>query len=83
MAKKRVPTSAESIMAAAGSSIAAIAVSKKQSTGDSKEPEIIKTVVIIKHSALGITIRGGTNKPEGPYVYIDRIIDGLDVANVS
>lgn len=81
MPKKRVPTSAEAFMATAGSSIAAIAASKKQSTEDSKE--IINIVTITRQSALGITICGGTNKPEGPHVYIDRVISGLDVANVS
>lgn len=69
-------------MASAGSSIAALATNKKRST-DSREPEIIDVVTITKQSALGITIRGGTNKPEGPHVYIDRVINGLDVANVS
>ena len=69
-------------MAAAGSSIATLAANKKRPT-DSKEPEIIDVVTITKQSALGITICGGTNKPEGPHVYIDRVIDGLDVANVS
>lgn len=83
MPKKRVPTNVETSMAAAGSAIAAIAASKQRSTGDSKEPEIIKTVTIAKQSALGLTICGGTNKPEGPHVYIDRVIPGLDVANVS
>ena len=83
MPKKRVPTNAEAVMAAAGSSIAAIAANKKHSTEDSNESEIINTVIIAKQSALGLTIRGGTNKPEGPHVYIDRVIAGLDVANVS
>ena len=83
MPKKRVPTNAEASMAAAASSIAAIAASKNLSPGDSKEPEIIKVITIAKQSALGLTICGGTNKPEGPHVYIDRVIAGLDVANVS
>lgn len=84
MPKKRVPTNAESVMASAGSSIAAIAANKKHSTEEhSSEHEIISTVTIAKQSALGLTIRGGTNKPEGPFVYIDRVIAGLDVANVS
>ena len=69
-------------MAAAGSSIATLAANKKRST-DPKEPEVIDVVTITKQSALGITICGGTNKPEGPHVYIDRVINGLDVANVS
>ena len=79
MPKKRVPTNAEAMMAAAGSSIAALATNNKRST----DSEIIDVVTIAKQSALGITICGGTNKPEGPYVHIDRVINGLDVANVS
>lgn len=67
-------------MAAAGSSIAALASNKKHPPADS---EIRGIVTIAKQSALGITICGGTNKPEGPHVYIDRVISGLDVANVS
>ena len=82
MPKKRVPTNAEAMMASAGSSIAALATNKKRSM-DSSEPEIIDAVTITRQSALGITICGGTNKPEGPHVYIDRVIGGLDVANVS
>ena len=50
---------------------------------DSEEPETVETVTIIKQSTLGITLRGGTNKPEGPHIYIDRVIAGWDVANVS
>lgn len=81
--KKRVPSTAEVFMATAGSSIATLAASKTRSTGDANKPEIIGSVTIIKQSALGITICGGTNKPEGPHIYIDRVIPGLDVANVS
>jgi len=81
--KKRVPTTAETFMATAGSSIAALAASKASATGNSKEPEIIESVTIIRQSVLGLTICGGINKPEGPHIYIDRVIPGLDVANVS
>ena len=71
-------------MASAGSSIAVIAATKKHSTEEhSNEHEIISTVTIVKQSALGLIMRGGTNKPEGPFIYIDRVIAGLDVANVS
>ena len=80
MPKKRIPTNAEAMVVAAGGSIAALAATnKKHLTGDS---EIIGVVTITMQSALGITICGGTNKPEGPGIYIDKVIYGLDVANV-
>ena len=68
-------------MAAASSSIATLAANK--TTPPAADSEVINTVIISKQTALGITICGGTNKPEGPYVYIERVIPGLDVANVS
>lgn len=79
--KKRVPSDAEVAMAGIGSTIATLA--NKVPKLESAEPEIVGTVTIAKQSTLGITIRGGTNKPEGPHIYIDRVIAGLDVANVS
>ena len=76
-----MPTDAEVAMAGISDTIAALA--KKMPKLDSAEPETKGTVTIVKQSTLGITIRGGTNKPEGPHIYIDRVIAGLDVANVS
>ena len=79
--KKRLPTDAEVAMAGISSTIAALA--NKVPKLESAESESVGTVTIAKQSTLGITIRGGTNKPEGPHIYIDRVISGLDVANVS
>ncbi|XP_065886482.1 syntaxin-binding protein 4-like [Dysidea avara] len=77
--KKRLPTDAEVAMAGISSTIAALA--NKVPKLESAESESVGTVTIAKQSTLGITIRGGTNKPEGPHIYIDRVISGLDVAN--
>jgi len=79
--KKRVPSDAEAAMAGISSTIATLA--NKVPKLKSEESEIVGTVTIVKQSTLGITIRGGTNKPEGPHIYIDRVITGLDVANVN
>ena len=68
------------MMAAAGSSIAALAATNKKCP--TRDSEIIDVVTIKRQSALGITLYGGTNKPEGPDIYIDKVISGLDVANV-
>lgn len=42
----------------------------------------IKHVTIAKQNGLGISVTGGINKQDGPNIYIDNIIDGLDVAKV-
>ena len=79
-----MPTDPEAAVAGISGTIAALA--NETPKLDSEEPETVETVetvTIIKQSTLGITLHGGTNKPEGPYIYIDRVIAGWDVANVS
>lgn len=40
------------------------------------------TFVIPKESGLGIIIGGGTNRQDGPHIFIDKIMDGMDAAKV-
>ena len=41
------------------------------------------TFVIPKETGLGIIIGGGINRQDGPHVFIDKIMDGMDAAKVS
>ena len=40
------------------------------------------TFIFPKMLGIGITVKGGTNMPDGPAVYIDKVIRGLDAAKV-
>ncbi len=39
--------------------------------------------VIPKERGLGVVIGGGVNRQDGPHIFIEKILDGLDAANVS
>lgn len=40
------------------------------------------TFVIPKGSGLGIVISGGINRQDGPHIFIEKILDGMDAAKV-
>lgn len=42
----------------------------------------LSTAVINHQTSLGITLSGGTNKPDGPNIYISDIADGSDAQKV-
>lgn len=44
---------------------------------------ITHTFVVPKTAGLGVIIGGGEGKPDGPYIIIDKILDGMDAAKVS
>jgi hypothetical protein len=50
----------------------------------SKETSFNKRLTLLfpKVLGIGITVKGGTNMPSGPGVYIDKVIRGLDAAKV-
>ena len=45
-------------------------------------PGELQTIKIQHTTGLGLCIVGGTNRPEGPHVYIDDIIEGGDAHKV-
>jgi hypothetical protein len=51
----------------------------------SKETSFNKRLTLLfpKVLGIGITVKGGTNMPSGPGVYIDKVIRGLDAAKDS
>lgn len=40
------------------------------------------TFIIPKTAGLGVIIGGGEGKPDGPYIIVDKILDGMDAAKV-
>lgn len=46
-------------------------------------PGELQTIQIQHTTGLGLCIMGGTNRPEGPHVYIDDIIEGGDAHKVA
>lgn len=44
---------------------------------------ITHTFVLPKTAGLGVIIGGGEGKPDGPYIIVDKILDGMDAAIVS
>ena len=46
-------------------------------------PGELQTIQIQHTTGLALSIVGGTNRPEGPHVYIDDIIDGGDAHKVT
>lgn len=43
----------------------------------------IHTFAIPKLNGLGIIVAGGVNRDEGPHIFVDKIMDGMDAARVS
>ena len=41
------------------------------------------TFIITKKNGLGIVISGGINRQDGPHIFIDKILDEMDAAQVS
>lgn len=41
------------------------------------------TFSMSKQAGLGIIISGGVNKPDGPQIFIDKVLDGMDAAKVN
>ena len=46
-------------------------------------PGELQTIQIQYTTGLGLCIIGGTNRPEGPHVYIDDITEGGDAYKVT
>ena len=44
---------------------------------------ITHAFVIPKTAGLGVIVGGGEGKPDGPYIIVDKILDGMDAAKVS
>ena len=47
-----------------------------------QRPGELQTVTITQHRGLGLCIIGGTNRVEGPLIYIDDLIEGADAHKV-
>ena len=43
---------------------------------------ILHTFSISKLAGLGVLISGGVNKPDGPHILIEKVLDGMDAAKV-
>lgn len=46
-------------------------------------PFVTHTFVIPKTAGLGVILGGGEGKPDGPHIFIDKILDGMDAKKVS
>lgn len=44
-------------------------------------PPTLHTITITKSMGLGAIIAGGVSRPNGPHIFIDKIIPGMDAAN--
>ena len=44
---------------------------------------ILHTFSISKLAGLGVLISGGVNKPDGPHILIEKVLDGMDAAKVT
>ena len=42
----------------------------------------LSKIIINKKRGLGIAVAGGVNKPDGPHIYIESLMDGMDAATV-
>ena len=45
-------------------------------------PGELQSIQICYSTGLGLCIVGGTNRPEGPHIYVDDVIDGGDAHKV-
>lgn len=43
---------------------------------------ITHTFIVPKTAGLGVIVGGGEGKPDGPYIIVDKILDGMDAAKV-
>ncbi len=40
------------------------------------------TITFAKSKGLGVIIAGGVNRPNGPHIFVEKVLEGMDAAKV-